>query len=73
MFYFRKRDRIRIEYTPEVIGWKMANSIRAKDMDEKYKTHHNMIFYVDNELSNIIKSPTLSLSPGKKIWLYFNK
>ena len=45
-------DSVRSEFSPEVIGWQMLHSYRAKNDAGKFEIHHDLLV-LDNELSKV--------------------
>jgi hypothetical protein len=53
-----KIDSIKLHFVPQVIGWKMIHTFRAKSLGGNLGLHH-YLFYVDKEYRKVIKTVDL--------------
>jgi len=53
-----KIDSIKLHFVPQVIGWKMVHTFRAKNLGGNLGLHH-YLFCVDKEYSKVIKTVDL--------------
>jgi hypothetical protein len=57
--YNEKADSIRLHFVPEVIGWQMTHSFRAKSLGGNFGIHQ-YLFVMNKDLTKVIKSIDLS-------------
>lgn len=58
-YYMGKTDSIKLHFIPQVIGWKMTHSFRAKNLGGNFKLGQYE-FYFDKGITKVIKSVDLS-------------
>ena len=58
-YYMNRIDSIKLHFVPEVIGWQMTHSFRAKNLGGNFGLYR-YLFVMDKKLTKVIMSKDLS-------------